>query len=209
MRWFGQVVVASVLLLAPACAMQPRAAPPPVAPLGRVSEAHAIRVRFRPEPHALRLDVRGGEPRRADTKRLLDNTYEAIENFNLVLAATLRRAGYEVTEDGPCDVHVVRELYFDTEPRQARHGSFSLNEIVRVVFRVYDTKGNEIDRFELLPTEGTVPAGAPERLAVDLVNAMLQSPKVASYTETRKTKSGPVDKPPADEATAPAAGADD
>jgi hypothetical protein len=188
-----------MLLMAPGCAVRT-----PVAPLDHVSEPHAIRVRFRPEPYALRVDLRGEAFPVADTKRLFAEAHESIASFNRTLAHTLRRAGYEVTANGPCDVQVVRVLYFEIEPRQPRHGYFSVSDsdFVRAVFYVYDTKGNEIDRFEFRLPE------TPESVAVDLVNAMVQSPKVGRYAETRK-KSGPVDKPVADEAAVPAAGATD
>jgi hypothetical protein len=120
---------------------------------------------------------------------------EGIEGFNRVLADTLRRAGYEVTDDARCDVHLFRKLYFETEGRQARHGTIGQGEIVRAIFYVHDTRGKEIDRFELRGAE------TPERLAVEVVNAMLQSPKLGSYADARK-KSGA-------EPTAPAAGATD
>ena len=182
-RWFGLGVVAPMLLIA--CATRP-----PVPPLGHVSASHAIRVRFRSEPRAISIDFRAQGHPSAQVERLFADAQETIEQFNRVFVDTLRRAGYEVTENGPSDVHVVRQLYFDTEPRQARHGSFSVdaNDIVRVVLHVNDTEGNTIDRFDFHATEGTV------CVVVDLVNAMLQSRKVASYAETRR-KLGAVDNP--------------
>ncbi|CAN5792315.1 hypothetical protein BH11MYX4_BH11MYX4_42570 [soil metagenome] len=189
MRGFGWVIFASMLLMAPACAQ--RAA---VAPLGHVSGPQALRVRLRQEPYAIRFDLGGARYRVADGERLLAETREATVTFNRSLAGTLHRAGYQVTESGPCDVHVVRELYFDAEPRERRHGNISLGDIVRVVFHVYDTTGGEIDRFEFGPPETPE---TPDGVAVDLVNAMLRSPKVASYAATRKS-SMPSDMPAAD-----------
>lgn len=185
MRWFRSVVVAVTLLVAPACATPP----PPVAPLGHVSAAHAIRVRFRPRPTAIAPDFRGHLYPRADVERLIAENLDAIERFNAALVDTLQRAGYEVTENGSYDAHIDRVLYFDAEARQPRHGYFSLNDIVRVVFRVSDTNGREIERFDLHATEGLASATAPERIAVDLVNAMIQSPKVQSYSQALDRRS--------------------
>ena len=200
MRWLGWLVVASALLVAPGCATRA-----PVAPLGHVSEPQALRVRLRREPYGLRFDLRGAVYRLADAHRVVGETREATTSFNRMLADTLRRAGYEVTEDGPCDVHVVRDLYFEAEQRERRHGNLSLGEIVRVVFHVYDTRGHEIDRFDFEAAENPK---TPEGIAVDLVNAMLHSPKVGSYAATRKTLL-PLDVPAVGEAAAPAAGAND
>jgi len=178
-RWFGWVVAVPLLLIA--CATRP-----PVPPLGHVSASHAIRVRFRSEPRAISIDFRGQGHPSAQVERLFADAQGTIEQFNRLFVDTLRRAGYEVTENGPSDVHVVRQLYFETEPRQARHGGFSLdtNNIVRVVLHVNDTEGNTIDGFDFHATEGT------ECVAVDLVNAMLQSPRIGKYAETRKNLGG-------------------
>ncbi len=178
--WCGWAVVTSMLV---ACATRK-----PVAPLGHVSASHAIRVRFAPEPQAIRMDFRGQPYPSSKVESLFGDAEDAIERFNRVFVNTLRRAGYEVTENGPSDVVVVRQLQFETEARQARHGNTSvgLDDIARVVLHVYDTNGNAIDRFEFGAMDGT------ECVVVDVVNAMLRSPKVASYTQTRK-KSEPVD----------------
>ena len=156
---------------------------------------------LRREPYVLRFDLGGARYRVADGQRLLAETREATASFHRVLYDTLHRAGHEVTENGRCDVHVVRELYFDAEQRERRHGNIGLGDIVRVVFHVYDTRGLEIDRFEFGPSEA--PA-TPEGVAVDLVNAMLRSPKLGSYAATRKSLA---DSPVADEPAAPASGA--
>jgi hypothetical protein len=200
MRWSGSVAFASLLLIAPACA--PR---PPVAPLGHVAQPQALRVRLRQEPYAVRFDLGGARYRVADGERLLAETREASVRFNRLLAATLRHAGYDVTETGPCDVHVVRELQFEAELRERRHGNISLGDLVRVVFHVYDPRGREIDRIELGPPDAPERPGTPEGIAVDLVNAMLRSPRVASYATTRRTT--PSDLPAPGEPPAPAAGA--
>ena len=57
---------------------------------------------------------------------------------------------------------------------------------------MYDTNGSYIDRFVFRPNE------TPENVAVDLVNATLQSPKVGSYAGARRSE-------PIGERAAPAA----
>lgn len=135
MRWVGSGVVALMLLIAPECAVRP-----PVPPLGHVSERHAIRVRFHGEPHAIGFDFRNGMYRPSEVETAFAAVDEGIENLNRVLADTLRRAGYELTDDSRCDVHLVRKLYFETEARAARHGVIGRGEIVRAVFYVATRK---------------------------------------------------------------------
>ena len=130
------------------------------------------------------LAVRTSAPRIAE---------EAIAKFNRALGDTLRRAGYDVTESGPHDVSVVPELHFAMEGRQSRHGSIGQSELVRVVFHVYGQSGAELDRFELRSMDESTPLGSSESVAVDLVNAMVQSPKVGAHVDPQKRSAEAVD----------------
>jgi len=178
MRWFGWVVALAPVLVAPACA------PHPVAPLRHVSETHALRVTYGPD-RAVHIDFGGQLCTGAEVKAAFDSAEDALTRFNTAFGDTLRRAGYQVTDDGSHDVRIVRQLYFAMEPREARHNSFGASELVRVDFHLYARDGGEIDRFELRSNEAGSPLGPSESIAVDLVNLMVESPKLSAYAEAR------------------------
>src|SRR5690606_4339031 len=178
MRPFRWVVSLSLMLGAPACS------PSPAVPVAHVSDRHALRVSFVAERDMV-IDFGGQQFTRAEVSRAFDGAEDAIVRFNRAVDDTLRRAGYEVTGDGPHDVRVVQQLYFRIESRQSRHGRVGDSDLVRVVFHVVSPDGAELDRFELRTTDETSPLGPPERVVADLVNAMTESPKLGTYAEAR------------------------
>ena len=154
--------------------------PEPVAPLTQVADARGIRVYLAPLPLGTNLDA-------LRLPRLRAEAGEAIDDFDRALADTLRRAGYELSagEGSLYDVRLYRAVYLEGEAREKRHGRMSVSGIRRVIVLLYDGE-NEIDRLTFVAPEGEAPASQPERVAVDLVNAMNQSLTVGRWAAERR-----------------------
>lgn len=180
MRPLGWFAAFALVLSASACATQA-----PVAPVAHVSESHALRVSFKP-PRAVLIDFRNQPYTPSEVKHAFDGAEDATAEFNRRLGETLQRAGYRVVEDGPHDVRVIPRRTYAIESRQSRHGSLGSSELVRVVLHVYAPNGEEIDRLEVHSEDEESQLGSPLSVAVDLVNAMVQSRKLSRYAEARR-----------------------
>jgi hypothetical protein len=157
-RRIGAAVLVVASLIA-ACG-----APPP----GRSWTSHAkgapVRIRYA-EP---RDAASGGEDPVVAEHR------EAAARVRRAVVDDLAHAGYEVTADGPYDLAMEITVAVRTRPYEDA-------EVRDVMIMLRDRSGAIVDRIRFEAMEGA-PAKKPERVAVSLVNALVESPKLERYS---------------------------